>query len=780
MRYYYQRIRTWIKEKQAAMKPGDRAFQGAQKGLLYFSLAIFTLSGFLTTLSSNDWRFLLFLVLFVASSLLGGMLISRLSRKFNRLPKKYHWTLFASVPLLLIAGGFSEKHLIYMLIMASLLGASIGVLTSKVFSEKPKAHRIITYLGLGLGSAMLIAAIFYFSPRGFDLDDPLPESSSPKWSFAELEDPSEPGEYAVKEFFYGSGKDKHRDGFGEEADYISPTVDGTAFLDDWDGFGGWYRSWYWGHDYRELPLNAQVWYPEGEGPFPLVLITHGNHGMQDYSDVGYGYLGELMASRGYIFASVDENFLNGSWSDIFGGLEKENDARAWILLEHVKLWHQWNEDAEHPFFGKLDTENIALIGHSRGGEAMSHAAAFNQLSAYPDDGSIPFDYGFKLKAVCAIAPVDGQYQPGRTRTYFNNVNYFSLHGAQDADVTSFSGSRIYERINFTDSLYHFKAGLYIYGANHGQFNTSWGDNDRGGISFTRLLNLKQLMPAADQEQVAKVYISAFLDASLKGKTEYLPLFTDARMGADFLPENVYLNQFEDTEMQFLSKFDEDLDLQSSPYNPQAFSASDLTVWKEANVKMKYGVKDTRALYLGWHREEEDTDTAFFQMDVEGAELQLDSSSQLVFSMSHVKGSSNPKSKGKWVKNEDENESKDEEEEAEDEEENEEEEEDEKPKKAKGIDLSIQLMDKQGQSISFPLSDFSPLPKILKVRVMKDDFIFDDPQSESIFQSFVFPMESYLAEHPEFDIASLKSIRFVFNKTEKGLLILDNVGFRSSW
>lgn len=779
MRYYYQKFSSWIKEKQARIKPGNRAFMGAQKGLLYFSIAIFSISGLLTTLSSNDWRFILFLIAFAASSLLGGILISRLSRKLNLLPKKFHWTLIASIPLLLIAGGFSGKHLFYMMIMASLLGASVAVLSSNVFREKPRAHKITTFIGLGLGSIMLIAAIFYFAPRGFELDDPLPEASSPKWSYPTLADPSETGEYTVKEFFYGSGKDKHRDGFGAAADYISPTVDGTAFLDDWDGFGGWYRTWYWGHDYRELPLNAQVWYPEGEGPFPLVLITHGNHGMQDYSDVGYGYLGEMLASRGYIFATVDENFLNGSWSDIFGGLEKENDARAWILLEHLKLWHQWNEEEEHPFFGKLDTENIALIGHSRGGEAMSHAAAFNQLSTYPDDGSVKFDYGFNLKAVCAIAPVDGQYQPGRTRTYFNNVNYFSLHGAQDADVTSFSGARIYERVGFTDSLYHFKSGLYIYGANHGQFNTSWGDNDRGGVSFTRLLNLKQLMPAAEQEKIAKVYISAFLDASLKGKTEYLPLFTDARLGADFLPKNVYLNQFEDTEMQFLTKFDEDLDLKSSPYRPNSFSASALTVWKEANIKMKYGVKDTRAVYLGWHRDEERTDTAFFEMEVTGAEIKLDSSSQLVFSMSHVKGSTNPKSKGKWINNEEENASEEEEEKKEEEDKDEEEEE-EGSKKAEGIDLSIQLKDTQGRHISFPLSDFSPLNKLLKVKVMKDDFIFGDPQSESIFQSYVFPLESYLEKNPTFEIESLQSIRFVFNKTEKGLLILDNIGFRSAW
>jgi hypothetical protein len=50
-------------------------------------------------------------------------------------------------------------------------------------------------------------------------------------------------------------------------------------------------------------------------------------------------------------------------------------------------------------------------GHSRGGEAVAVAAAFNRLSHYPDDATIKFTYNFDIKSIVAIAPVDGQYQP---------------------------------------------------------------------------------------------------------------------------------------------------------------------------------------------------------------------------------------------------------------------------------------------------------------------------------------------------------------------------------
>ena len=121
------------------------------------------------------------------------------------------------------------------------------------------------------------------------------------------------------------------------------TVDASPFFPD---FGGWkaeLRKRYWGFGMDHLPLNARVWYPRGGGPFPLVLMVHGNHEMSEFSDPGYAYLGELLASRGFIFVSIDENFLN------IGLLHEppdEQPARAWLMLEHLKLWEQWNGDIQ--------------------------------------------------------------------------------------------------------------------------------------------------------------------------------------------------------------------------------------------------------------------------------------------------------------------------------------------------------------------------------------------------------------------------------------------------
>ena len=46
-------------------------------------------------------------------------------------------------------------------------------------------------------------------------------------------------------------------------------------------------------------------------------------------------------------------------------------GRGWLLLEHLKRWRTWNDSSGSPFYRKVDMGNIALMGHSRGGEAVA-------------------------------------------------------------------------------------------------------------------------------------------------------------------------------------------------------------------------------------------------------------------------------------------------------------------------------------------------------------------------------------------------------------------------
>ena len=782
----FQQVRRWLSDRIKRISPGKNAVRGASLGLLVVTAIFWVLFALGIFRNIKDGWALLFLLLFASAAILVGFLARWSISLLGKVPKFLKLALLISVPLLFIMS-FDWVLVLIFTLLSLLCGAVVMVLKKTGYQNLTTPKKVVTIFGVVIGFGGFIAAGFLYLQDGFEVKKITDAALASDTTIEQIEAPSPAlkGAYTVKTLTYGSGEDHHRPEFGSQTDLRTESVNGLAFIDNWEGFGGWWREKYWGFDSKSLPLNARVWYPEGDGPFPLVLIVHGNHSMQDYSDPGYAYLGELLASRGIILASVDENFINGSWSDVFGGLEKENDARGWLLLEHLKVWHQWNAKEGNLFHRKIDTANLALIGHSRGGEAVAHAAMFNKLPFYPDDASVRFDYHYNIKSIVAIAPVDGQYEPGETRTAFEDVSYFVLHGAQDADVNSYMGSQQYERIRFTDSLYHFKAGVYVYGANHGQFNTSWGNNDIGN-PFTGLLNLKQLLPAEDQEKIAQVYISSFLDVTLKDKKEYLPLFLDARKGKDWLPETIYLSQFEDSSFKPIADFDEDFDLVSTTQDGGAIYTRNLSVWREKEIKLKWEKKGSRALFAGWDYDlEEKSDSVASVPDsllasyaIRLIPVPVDSTGALVFSMAESRESADPRSEGKWVENEPE--SRDENTEAE--EDNEEEtgktKEDEEEVK-EPIDFTFQLIDSTGQKVSFPLSRFAPLQREIEVVLMKSAFIMDDKESEKVFQTFYFAAADFQEINPDFKISGLVELKFIFDKSKKGVIVIDDIGFMKS-
>jgi len=424
-------------------------------------------------------------------------------------------------------------------VVEAFLGGGIAIASASEFRSARVRKKILVLAMLVLALAANSALFSWLAWSGTDSHLVKPAAAATASATPlEAPDPSQPGSYPVGRLSYGSGTDKHRVEYGQAVTLKTQPVDATPFV---KGFKGWkekLRRWYWGFGPDSFPLNGRVWFPEGDGPFPLVLIVHGNHHMAEFSDPGYAYLGELLASRGFILVSVDENFLNGS---PLGDIPKENDARAWLLLQHLKVWRGWNETAGNRFYKKVDMENIALVGHSRGGESVAIAAAFNKLTHYPDDASVRFDFGFTIKAVIAIAPSDGQYKPAGKPVPLENVNYLVLQGGHDSDVSLFLGDRQFNRVRFTDHRNWFKASVYIYRANHGQFNTVWGRTDYPPPA-SWLLNLKPLLDGEEQRRIAKVYFSAFLETTLHGDARYRPLFRDQRLIKAWLPDTIYIRR----------------------------------------------------------------------------------------------------------------------------------------------------------------------------------------------------------------------------------------------
>lgn len=788
MKDFFKKIWASVKSFFLKIQPGDVAWKGAFKAMAATALLFWLIgASFVFVIEPKTFFGLIPIIIgpllaFLISA--GAVLILMI---LKLLPKKFFWYVpgvFFLTSFLFNSDDLSTKFPLLTILFAGLMGAGLFTILKKSRLQNTLAQNIVSLLGIGLGTFGLVWGLIWLFDTGFKpevehINAALKSTYRPK--LIDAKNPAEPGNYTVRFLTYGSGKDRHRPEFGEEVDIVTDSIDGSRLIDNWDGFPAKIRTWYWGHDDEALPINGRVWYPEGDGPFPLALIVHGNHSMYDYSDHGYEYLGKLLASQGIIMVSVDENFINGAWSDIFGeGLNEENDARGWLLLEHLRYWRTWNKDSESDFFGKIDMENLAVMGHSRGGEAAAIAGFFNTLDYYPDDAKQKFDFNFNIKSVVAIAPVDGQYKPGETTTPLKDVNYLVLHGANDGDVQSFAGLRQYERVKFSDSTDFYKSAVYVYGANHGQFNTSWGKRD-AGMPFGALLNVDALLPMEDQLEIGKVYISAFLQNTLLGKKEYQPLFKDYRHGINWLPKTIYLNQYEESDWQMITDFEEDLDL-TTLSDGGSVETHNLTVWKEQLVGMKWGDKGTQAVYIGWDSLACVGDTARFTMNL-NEPLDLNETPNLSFELSEARGRTYPdkerdkKEKEKEAK-EDESGNNDNAESDnlnvtdESEDSSEKEEDKDEPKAEEPIDFTIELKDSNGNTLSFLLSEYSYLQRQLKVDVLKNTELQSTKTSEAVYNTFSFNLENMLLDQSSIDTKSIISIEFIFEKTKQGLIILD--------
>jgi len=315
---------------------------------------------------------------------------------------------------------------------------------------------------------------------------------------------NEEGNLDFNFYSYSVGEDRHREEY-KEPDIISYTIDASEVMEeDFNQSKLKWRKNYWGFDKDEIPVNGRLWVPEKEGKYPIISIIHGNHSMQEYSDDGYNYLGEYLSSHGYVFNSVDQNFLNGSWEGDFRG--KEMTTRSWHFLENLSYLKKLNSDSLSILFNKIDFNKIIVVGHSRGGEAVNLASRFNKLSTFPDNGNVKLGYNFNIIGIVTIAPTDYRY----SRNYkLENINYMSLQGSMDSDEESFFGMRQSNRIsNYIDSL--INVNILIEGANHSQFNTSWGSDD-SGFPSKYLINNKAIIPDWLQRKILKFYLFNFVE-----------------------------------------------------------------------------------------------------------------------------------------------------------------------------------------------------------------------------------------------------------------------------
>ena len=276
-----------------------------------------------------------------------------------------------------------------------------------------------------------------------------------------------------------------------------------------------------------VPMRAHVYFPtdspgiidpaqiSGASPnYPLIVIVHGN----GHSYTSYDFLLQHFARNGFIAASIH---LVANMSAL---------GRANVFFHHMTVLNTK--------FGAKVQNNIGIMGHSRGGEAVLKVARLNQQQGL----------GHNINAVISLAPTD-QYGSEVLGGAWAKP-YFVLYGSRDGDVAGWPPYAGYTIPNIGFALYdransQAKSMCFVYGATHNGFITV---ND-GGIAGA--------IAVSTQKAITQAYMNAFFRMHLKNEPKWEGIFTGEWKPASVsqTAANLYM-QFRHTSKRTVDEFED--------------------------------------------------------------------------------------------------------------------------------------------------------------------------------------------------------------------------------
>lgn len=641
---------------------------------------------------------------------------------------------YIPVPLALVPG-------LLIVLIEALLGGSIAYCFTSGFKFGTWTKKTLVILGILAAIAVNVLMIKWIINPGSDtpylsLKTRLAGAvSAPE---TEADDPSRSGPFHVIKMTYGGSDDNRRPEFGREADLKTGTVDARPFFKNSSGWKRKLRKWYWKYDLDAVPVNGTVWLPAGDGSFPLLIMVHGDYRMDTPSDRGFGYLGELLAGKGFICVSPDLNGLNSSWS---GTLPNAEEGRAWLILQHLVHWRQWSETEGNPFYRKVDMSHIGLLGHGTGAEALVKALLFNRLNRYPGDARVEFDFNFNIKSLAALAPRRGEKQNTPGSPSLANLDLLCIQGVHDSLSAEHWGDSIYNNLVFNGEPNRIKSLIYSYRSNHNQFNSEWHPADYR-FPLSLLLNRRLLLGKNEQQQVCRIFVSAFFEASLRGRSEYLPLFHLPRSGSRWLPDDIYIGRFQDSNRIPLCSFEEDADASTGATPGITIKGENLILWREGDI-------GNNGVVLGWQHAKKSDPVPVYRIEFSGEvdipDIAL-SGVALDFAIADVTGILLPRKSP--------------------------------AEETPGIDISVEISTRQDQRSKISLKDHAlvPVPPRRRItRLFFDDIIFGkDPHI--LLQTVEIPLQVFFKETPPgMKLKDIASINFIFDRTPRGAVLLDDIG-----
>lgn len=191
-----------------------------------------------------------------------------------------------------------------------------------------------------------------------------------------------------------------------------------------------------------------VRFPAEGGPYPLVVISHGN----GHSYTWYQWLQVHLASYGYVVTSHQNETQPGI----------ETASQSTLVNTDFTVANR-DTIAGGALAGKIDPTRIIWIGHSRGGEGV--VRAYDRIR---DGAFTPQSFSLQdIRLVSSIAPTDflgtGSASP-------EQAVYHLIYGSADGDVSGDPSCAVCQSFSLLERASGRRFSTYVHAADHNDFN----------------------------------------------------------------------------------------------------------------------------------------------------------------------------------------------------------------------------------------------------------------------------------------------------------------------
>ena len=188
--------------------------------------------------------------------------------------------------------------------------------------------------------------------------------------------------------------------------------------------------------------------PLSNGPFPLVIISHGDGS----TPLAYRTIAQFLARNGFIVGVLQHPFNNRENNTLSETIDNLKNRPT-----HIRTVIDWFLK-EHSFSSYIKSNNISLIGHSMGGYTAL-AVAGGVPTSFPSESfdqkpyCLSVDHDKRVQSLILLAPATGWF---RERGALEDVNIpiLMITGEKDTITPSFHGEFVLNGVSDAEKVQH--------------------------------------------------------------------------------------------------------------------------------------------------------------------------------------------------------------------------------------------------------------------------------------------------------------------------------------